>query len=181
MTTAQITREKYFKLDESRFDDLRRKPMEVRKTFQVGKMWEVHQEIARLILLGYKNREIAERLNISEATVSYTRNSPVVKNKLNVMEGARDADTVDLSREIRMKAPKALKLLEKIIDGESGTIGELASPALKAKTAEAWLDRAGFAAQRNSGPNLHLHAHFTAEEIEDLKARAKSGGMTIDV
>ena len=174
-------REKYFDLTPSRFVDLRRRPPDARKTFQVGKMWEVHQEIARLILLGYKNVEISERLGITEAMVSYTRNSPVVKDKINIMEGARDAETIDLSKEIRMKAPKALKILEQIINGEGGTIGELASPALRAKTAESWIDRAGYAVQRNQGPSMHLHAHFTADEIEKLKERAKSGGMTIDV
>jgi len=170
-------REKYF--DGDRGPDLRLKPHGVRKTFEVSRMWERHHEIARLIILGYKNEEIAERLGISPVTVSYTRNSRVVQDKLSVMTGARDADTVDLSREIKLKAPKALAILEKIIDGEAGTIGELASPALRAKTAENWIDRAGYAVQRG-GVQLHAHAHFDAQDIIEIKKRALDSGIVID-
>lgn len=170
--------EKYFKLSEERFRDLRRNPS-MRRTFQVGQLWERHKEIARLILLGYKNSEIAERLGVSKAMVGYTRNSPMVKEKIRMMEGARDASTIDIAKDIKMKAPKALKVLEEVLNGEPGTLGELASPALRVKVASEWLDRAGFPA-RGASQNFHLHAHFTAEEIEELKRRAKAGGVVID-
>ena len=174
-----IDREKYFRLGEERFKDRRRKNPELRRTFQVGRIWERHQEIARLILLGMKNKEIAERLGVTPAMVSYTRNSPVIREKLGIMAGARDASAIDLSREIKMKAPKALKILEQVLDGEEGTLGELASPSLRVKVASEWLDRAGYPAQKNV-QNMHLHAHFTSEEIEELKRRAKAGGVTVD-
>ena len=177
MDNISYDRTKYF--DGDRGPDLRMALPEMRRTFEVGKMWEIHHEITRLIFLGYKNEEIAERLGITPATVSYTRNSRVVKDKLELMKGARDAETIDLSIEIREKAPKALKLLENIINGE-GQIGEYASPSLKAKTAENWLDRAGFPAQK-AGNNMHIHAHFTAGEIDELKKRALESGMVVDV
>jgi len=177
MNNTSYNRTKYFNGD--RGPDLRTTPPEMRRTFEVSKMWEVHHEIARLIFLGYKNEDIAERLGITPATVSYTRNSRVVKDKLELMKGARDAETIDLSIEIREKAPKALKLLEDIINGD-GLIGEYASPSLKAKTAENWLDRAGFPAQK-VGNNMHIHAHFNAGEIEELKKRALESGMVVDV
>jgi len=173
----QTVREKYF--NGERGPDLRMVPPGARRTFEVSKMWDVHQEITRLIFLGYKNSEIAEKLNISPVTVSYTRNSRVVQDKLDMMKGARDADVIDIAKDIKAKAPKALKLLEEIIDGSTGTIGELASPALRAKTAENWMDRAGYPAQR-TGNNLHLHAHFTAEELAGLKERAINSGVVID-
>jgi len=174
---SMVGAEKYF--DGERGPDLRVKPPGMRKTFEVGKMWEVHQEITRLIFLGMKNEEIADRLNISPVTVSYTRNSRVVQDKLELMRGARDAEMVDLGKEIREKAPKALKLLEEIIDGAKG-LGTAASPALRAKTAENWMDRAGYPAQK-TGSGIHLHAHFTAEEISDIKKRAIESGIVIDV
>jgi len=172
------TAEKYF--DGNRGPDLRMTPHGERRTFEVGKMWEVHHEITRLLLLGMKGVEIAERLGVSEAMVNYTRNSKIVEEKLDVMKGARDAETIDLSKEIRMKAPKALKLLEQIIDGDMGTIGELASPALRAKTAESWMDRAGYPAQR-SGTGIQLHAHFDAQDLIEVKKRAKESGIVIDM
>ena len=167
---------KYF--DGDRGPDLRRRDRGIRKTFEVSRMWEVHKEITRLLLLGYKNVEIAERLGVSEVMVSYTRNSKVVEDKLEVMEGARDADTVDLSIEIKRKAPIALALLEEVMKGEKG-LGTVASPALRVKTAENWMDRAGYAVNRgNSG--VQLHAHFDAQDILELKKRALESGVVID-
>lgn len=168
---------KYF--DGERGPDLRTRPPGMRKTFEVGKMWEVHQEITRLIFLGMKNEEIAERLNISPVTVSYTRNSRVVQDKLELMKGARDAEVVDLGKEIRMKAPKALKLLEDIVNGEEVN-GQLPGINLRARTAENWMDRAGYPAQK-AGSGVHLHAHFTVNEIDEIKKRALESGIVIDV
>ncbi|HAR40195.1 MAG TPA: hypothetical protein DCR68_02320 [Coprothermobacter sp.] len=169
---------KYF--DSDRGPDLRTVPPSDRRTFEVSKMWDVHHEISRLVLLGLKNTEIAEKLGISEAMVSYTRNSQVVKDKMELMQGKRDADTIDIIEIIKEKAPKALKLLEQIIDREQGTPGELASIALSARTAESWLNRAGYPEQK-PGINMHLHGHFTAQDIEDIKKRAVESGQVIDV
>jgi len=168
---------KYF--DGERGADLRTKPPGMRKTFEVGKMWEVHQEITRLIFLGMKNEEIAERLSVSPAMVSYTRNSQVIQDKLELMKGARDAEIIDLGKEIRAKAPKALKLLEEIVDGKEVN-GQLPGINLRAKTAENWMDRAGYPAQKTGG-GVHFHAHFTADELDDIKKRAKESGIVIDV
>jgi len=170
--------EKYF--ESGRGIDLRTVPSGERRTFEVDKMWEVHHEISRLLLLGMNNVDIADRLGVSAAMVSYTRNSPVVKDKMALMTGARDADVVDIMVEIKEKAPKALKLLENILDGTPGTIGELASPALKATTAEKWLNRAGYPEQKPN-VNLHMHQHYNAEDIERIKQRARESGMVVDI
>jgi hypothetical protein len=169
---------KYF--DSDRGPDLRTVPHSDRRTFEVSKMWDIHHEITRLVLLGLKNTEIAQRLGVSEATVSYTRNSQVVKDKMEIMQGARDAETLDVMAEIKKKLPAVLKLLGDVVDGTPGTIGELSSPSLRVNTAEKWLNRAGFPEQK-PGMNLHLHGHFTAQDIEDIKQRAKESGQVIDL
>jgi hypothetical protein len=170
---------KYFSNHAGRSRDLRVKSPEMRRTFEVSRMWEVHHEITRLILLGYKNSEIAVKLRVSPIMVSYTRNSRVVKDRLEEMKGARDLDAINLSKEIKEKAPQALKLLENIINGE-GQEGEYASVNLRAKTAENWLDRAGYQSQK-SGVDMHLHAHFNAREIEELKRRAVENGSVVKI
>ena len=174
-----MSREKYFQLAQDRFTDLRQDRSAGRRTFQVGKIWERQREIIRLLALGYKNVEIADMLGCSPVTISYTRNSPVVEERLEQMNAARDMSTIDIARDIKMKAPKALKVLENVLDGREGTLGELASPALRVKTAENWLDRAGYPAQKSS-QSMHFHAHLTSEDIDDIKRRAKAGGVTID-
>lgn len=169
---------KYFTADRGR--DLRRVEDNTnRRTFEVRELWNTHREVLRLASLGMKNVDIAKKLNVSSAMVGYTLNSPVAKQQMELLQGARDADTADLQKEIREKAPKALKLLEQIIDGEAGTLGELASPSLRAKTAENWLSRAGYPTNK---PDLHLHQHqhFTADEINEIKKRARSNGIIVE-
>ena len=39
------------------------------RKYQIKELWDRHHEINRRILLGQKNKEIAEDLNITEATV----------------------------------------------------------------------------------------------------------------
>jgi len=153
-------------------DKRKRKPNEERKTFEVNEMWEMHHEIVRRLLLGQKNREIAKSLSVSEQVVSYTRNSKVVRDKLDIMRAARDADSIDIATEIRDKAPKALKILESIIDDN----GEKVAMTLVAKTAENWVNRAGYVAPK-SVILEGIVAHFTADEIEKIKKDAIKDGM----
>jgi predicted transcriptional regulator len=134
-------------------------------------MWEVHHEVARRLLLGQKASHIAEDLGVSEAMVSYVRNSRVVQEKLDTMSAARDAETVDIAKDIREKAPAALRLLEKIIQGEID-----APITSRAREANNWLDRAGFGAVRRVEGQFTT-AHFTADDIETIKRRAIENGF----
>jgi hypothetical protein len=158
----------YFEPDRPR--DRRFIPDKPRKTWQVSKIWESHEEIIRRIMLGQKSSEIASSMNLSQAQVSNVRNSPIIQERLAVMNGARDAYTIDLARDIREFAPKALDLLKEIIQGE-GTSGQLASPALKARVATDLLDRAGYAPIRQLNVQS-VHAHLTKEDIDEMKRRA---------
>ena len=157
-------------------DKRKLKPGEERKTFEVNEMWEMHHEIVRRLLLGQKNRDIARALGVSEPVVSYTRNSKVVKDKLDIMRAARDADSIDIATEIRDKAPKALRLLESIIDDS----GEKHPMTLVAKTAENWVNRAGYVAPKSIVLE-GLVAHFTVDEIEKIKRDSIRDGMASGV
>jgi len=148
-----------------------------RKTFEVNELWELHHEIVRRLVLGQKSTEIARALNVSKAMVSYTKNSKVVQKQLDLMRGARDAETIDVAIRIRDICPGALDLLEDIIDER----GELGGVNLAARTAESMLDRGGYAAPKRVEA---LVAHFTSEEIEELKKQAlesgRDSGMVIE-
>jgi len=149
--------------------DKRFKPFEVKKTWQVSKVWELHDEIKRRILLGQKNTIIAEALGCTPQTVSNVRNSAVIQDQLAIMRGARDAYTLDIARDIRDFAPKALEVLKEVVMGRGA--GENASVALRARYAADILDRAGHSATRNidfRGQHLHL----TKDDLEEIKRRA---------
>ena len=164
---TDLSREKYY--DSDRPSDQRRTD---RRVFEVSEMSELHHEITRRLLLGQKNVEIAEQLNCHEQTVSNVRNSQVVQDKLSVMQGARDANTVDLAREIQEIAPKALQNLREIIEDESGEV----PLHMKAKESNNLLDRAGYSPKQQT-EHKHLHAHMTTDKIEEIKERAKQVGV----
>ena len=109
--------------DTNRVPD-RRFRVKPRKSFAVSKIWELHAEITRRILLGQKNTIIAESLGCTPQTVSNVRNSPIIQDRLALMRGARDAHTVDIARDIQEFAPTALELLKELIMGKGAGANE---------------------------------------------------------
>jgi len=160
--------------------DKRRVPTgEPRKTWQVTEMWDLHNEIARRILLGQKNVVIAEALECSPQTISLVRNSPVVQDKLALMQGAADANAVDVSKRIQEMAPEALDVLQEVLRAK-----EEASMALRAKVAESILDRAGHSAVRTVRTE-GIHAHLSSDDLQKIKERAiekaKAAGLVVEM
>lgn len=161
----------YFNGDDPLREIDRREKPEDRRTFEVARLWDTHHEIIRRLLLGQKSSQIADDLDVSRAMVSYVKNSKIVKEKLAMMRDARDAETVDLSKRIRNEAPKALELLNKIIEGDID-----APVTVRAREANNWLDRAGYGAVKNVRTE-NLHGHFTTKDIEEIKRRAIENGF----
>lgn len=157
--------EKYYNSD--REPDLRRNPLKEARHWSVSEMWDIHHEIARMLLIGWKNVDIAKKLDVSAVMVSEVRNSPVVRDKLALMCKARDADAIDVAKEIKDFAPVALNLLKDIVTGEGD--GEGASIGLRGKHAKDLLEKGGHVAVQKS---LGLVGHLTAEEIEAMKEKA---------
>jgi hypothetical protein len=149
--------------------DRRRVPPEMKKTWQVSRVWDLHEEIKRRVILGQKNTVIAKAVGCTKETVSNVKNSPIIQDQLAVMRGARDAYTIDIAKEIQEFAPEALKLLKDIVNGKG--VGANASPALRAKEANNFMDRAGHAVVRNVNVS-GTHALLTLDDIDEIKRRA---------
>jgi len=157
-------------------DKRRLPPGAPRKSWEVTELWEVHKEIARRIVLGQKNTVIAQALGCTPQLVSMVRNSPVVKEHTEIMQGAADADCVDVARRISEMAPKALDVLEEILDDRD----QNASLALKLKAAESILDRSGNSKIIKS-QNLHMslgQADLIAIKERALQ-KAREAGITV--
>ena len=157
--------------------DKRRMPVGApRKSWVVSDLWDVHKEITRRIVLGQKNKVIAEALNCTVAMVSLVRNSPAIKEQTELMQGAADAHCVDVAQRIVEMAPKALDVLEGILEGD-----EPASTALRLKTAESILDRAG---NSKITKNHSITTHLSAEQLEAIKQRglekAREAGIIVE-
>lgn len=136
------------------------------RKYQIEHMWNVHHEILRLSLTGMKGVDIARQLNISEATVSTTLNSEIAKRKMARLQGARDMDAVSVSKKIQELAPKAVEVLDKLLDSQV--------EAIKFRTAADVLDRAGHGAVKKE---LNISGHLSKEDIDEIKNRAKEIGL----
>lgn len=84
-------------------------------TYQLKKMRSRHHEIVRQVVLGTPDVEVARNLGVTSVMVRYTRESPIVADKIAVLHGAMDADTLDLAKEIRALAPVALAIMEEFL------------------------------------------------------------------
>jgi predicted transcriptional regulator len=144
---------------------------ETHKQYQIEQMWELHHEVCRLALIGMKQVDIANHLNVSPVMVSYTLRSPIVRRQLEQLKAVRDIDAVDVAKEIQELAPKAVKVLGEMMDNDL--------PNIKLKAATDILDRAGHAAVRTLRTE-NIHAHFSADEISDIKKRAREVGLLTD-
>lgn len=156
--------------------DIDRRTSPERKTHDIKKLWQRNHEILRLAVLGWKHTEIAEHLGITVATVSNTVNSTLGREKLSIMEGARDAETLDVMKEITEMAPKALKVYDKILEEDSQ-----ASLSLQKKTADTVLkDLLGYEAPKKFEGRF-MHAHLNEETIESIKERSRAAAAAAGV
>ena len=157
------------------YDQRRRIPGQPKKSFEATQMWDVYQEIARRIVLGQKNVEIANDLGCTPQMVSYVRNSPIVQEKIGKLQVAADIETSNIAGRIKALAPQALDLIQKIV--VDGKVGSEAVPIrLRAVHAESLLDRAGYSPPKEIRSH-HLHGHYTSEDIERIKQRALDGAI----
>jgi len=149
--------------------DARRKPYK-RRTWEVKTLMDQHHEVIRRLLIGQKTTAIAQEMNLSKAQVQNIENSPLVQQRISVLQGVRDQVSIDVSKHIRSVVPKALLLLEKIVDGD--VEGEKPSLNLRASVSRDLLDRGGLPKQTNVRTE-NLHAHLTVTDLDEIKMRAK--------
>lgn len=159
-------------------DKRRRKAGAPKKSFEPTQLWDRYQEVARRIVLGQKNVEIANDMSLTAETVSYIRNSEIVQAQLKKLQARANEETVDISARIKAMAPKALDVLESLINGKVD--GETIPAKTRAFHAEKLLDRAGHAPPKEVR-SLNLHGHYTSEDIKRIKERALSAAKNSNV
>lgn len=151
-------------------DKRRRIPGQPKKSWEATQLWDRYQEIARRIVLGQKQVQIAEDLGVTPEMVSYVRNSPIVKDQIANLQEKANEETVNIASRIKSLAPHAIEVLEDVI--KTGEVsGERIPAKLRAHHAEKLLDRAGYAPPKEIRA-LNLSGHFTVDEIEEIKKRA---------
>lgn len=140
------------------------RPLEMPKErWEMLDLRDLHHQIKRRIFLGQKNNVIAESLGCTSMLVSYIRNSKQVQDELAKLHTRADLNTIDIRKEIDELAPKAIRVLEQLLESDG------VAPNVKLTAAKDILDRSG-----NSAPQQinHLHGHFTSDDLRDIKERA---------
>lgn len=153
--------------------DRRRSP---ERTFDIKQLWQRNHEIIRLAFLGWKHKDIADHLGVTAVTVSNTVNSTLGKDKLNLMTGARDAESLDVMHEIQQMVPKALKVYDSILEEDSQV-----SWSLKKSTADTVLkDILGNVAPKKVEGKF-MHAHLGEETIDRIKERGRTAAAAAGI
>ena len=158
----------YGEQDDNGFVDKRRS--ERTAMYDVKKLWERHHEILGLALLGTPNKDIAEKLGVTAATVSNCLNGPLGKEKLAEMRGERDEEYKALNKAVSDLTEKALQVYHGLLEVEKGTT----PTKLQKETADTViLDLAGHRAPTKID-SRHVSVTATAGEIEDFKSRGRA-------
>jgi hypothetical protein len=141
--------------------------------FRVERLWSRHKEICRLSALGMKQVEIAERLNISPVTVSYTLRSPLVRHQVELLQAGRDAAAVDLLSQIEEMAPKAIALLDQALEAEDQP---MPTRLQAGRDLKGWME---FVLPKKR-ENVTIGALLSLEDIKEIKKNALAVAKKIE-
>lgn len=133
-------------------------------------MWERHRQIARLILLGYTNNQIADEIGMDRPAVCKLRNSPVIQKHLATMEARADDEAIDIRTEITNYLPKCLETIQGVIEDPE------ASDRLRVDASFKMLGLGGYVPPKNINMKS-VSAHLSGEDIAKIRQRAMEVGI----
>jgi hypothetical protein len=163
-------------------------------TYNITRIWDRYREIMRMSLLGMKQVQIAERLELSPVTVGYVLNNPLIRQQIEILQAGRDQSAVNIGEQIEEIAPKAIAYMNEVLDGiqldpltgdpvvserdSEGNPVKIAvhSPELRQKVAKDLIGMAGFGPVQRVKATV-THGIFTPEDIAKFKERAREAGI----
>lgn len=129
-----------------------------------------HRNIIQMAFSGYLNKEIAARLDLSEATVGSVIRSPLGQAYLNGLQDKSQEATIDVRKKLLSLNNSALSVLERVMNP-----AEKAPHSVQLTAAKDVLDRTGYKAPDRLHVDMTLQTKTDAEieaEIEALRASA---------
>lgn len=124
-------------------------------------LWERQREIARRLLIGDRQCDIARDLNMTPGRMSVICNSPIFKKYLSSLSVRREEKAIDIGEKIKEGATLGVELLVNSLKDEK------IHTSLKAKIAMDFLDREGHG--KVSTVKSEVTHVLTAGKIEELK------------
>jgi len=126
-----------------------------------------HREIARLKFEGFSPAEIAQKMDMNIVTVRGVLRDPLCRSHLAALSDKADVETVNVRKRMAEFNKYALDVMEDTLRNDS------VPHNTRLKAAQDVLDRNGYNVRQR---HEHAHVHMTAEELADLKERAKNAG-----
>ena len=145
-------------------------PDGIRKVHTIVEMSGRHHEIARRLVLGQKNTDIARELGVTPMMVSNVRNAPVVKEQMSYLSAKRDQITVRISEQIAETLPRCVKYLTDSIDDPE------VNSTVNSRNAFGLLAAGGYGPTKNVNVRS-VHQVLTAADIADIRNEAAQIGI----
>jgi len=149
--------------------------------YEIKQLWQRSHEIVNLCAKGYKNKEIAQILNISPVTVSNTLNGKLGQYKLSEIRQDRDEEAKRTVEKIRVLTNKALNVYHDVFDNKGG---EASLKDQKDVANTVVLELSGLRVPTKV-QSQSVHTILSKDEIEGFKERGtkavRDSGMIIDI
>lgn len=153
-------------------EDLKRVPPgKFRRVYTVAEMSSRHHEIARLLVMGMSNVDVARTLGTTPQMVTNVRNSPVVQEQIKFLSAKKDAETVRLTERIAKALPRCVEYLTNTIEDSD------LSDSLRSKNAFGLMAAGGYGPTKNINVK-GTHAILTAKDIQEIRDHAESVGIS---
>jgi len=135
------------------------KPLQTLKTH--------HREIGRLKFQGLGTNEIAERVDLSPATVSTLLNNPLMQGYINGLQDRADEQVIDVRKRMAELILPAIEVQALMLDPKRNAH---INPSVQLNASNSILDRTGYKPPEKS---FHHHSVITAADLLELKNRAQ--------
>jgi hypothetical protein len=129
--------------------------------YGLGHIRPRHEEIARRLVMGQSQSDIARHLGINIGRLSIIVNSPLFKIVLARLSKLRDESVTDLQEELKELAPIALNEVAKVAMTST-------SERLRLSASESLLDRAGLI-KKGQGINLGIKVDINPVDLDKYK------------
>jgi hypothetical protein len=126
-----------------------------------------HREIARLSFEGHTPADIARKMDMNVVTVRGVLKDPLCRAHIDRLSDKADDGTIDVRKRLAEFNKHALDVVENLLRDDT------VPAATRLKTAQDVLDRNGYNVRHK---HEHAHVHLSAEELADLKERARNAG-----
>jgi len=142
---------------------------------QIKLLTDRHREMARRLVLGERQCDVARAFGISQARMSDIARSPVFMDYMNQLHYRRDLQAMDITRSVKQGASRGLELLLRILTEGTEENGQ-ADLRTKTQVAQDLLDREGSAPRlsRTQASQQTTSLHLTSKDIEELRIAVRN-------